>query len=802
MKKLIKNILFNYIFIILLFPFTNLNAQFTCNANPNITFTLDIGRCNILLDDSDFGTTFPTSLCPDVEHISFKLLDSKRIPIVSRRSFTPGTYTMFWDVSDACGFNIICQFTAIIKFQDGILNCSQVIPKVVASNTMCGNGNFESGTIDPNEWSERHGHNNIAHGSGVCGYSDYTMAPITTNFLGGAINLCGSHQTIVPKGSDPTVGILTVAPVPSTNNFSIRLGNAMTSFGQESIIKEFIVMPGAKDLSFWYACIFDNSGHQGDTATQPGFSVHITSQTTGLDLSNLVDLGNGSNKLVSDATDPFFHIYDPRIVYKDWSCVYVDLGDHVGEIITIEFRNRDCRGGAHFGYSYLDNVCVGCPGGLFALDKVNCLPGDICINYDLPVLNGISGQCRCLLNVLRNGSIVYKDISPFVTNGNNFCFKVDTCLLLHEDFYDYQVRVDCSVPAPLCPLIPQPVQNPIHLPVLYLGKDSSGVIPGLNNDIATCCLNCCDSAFIYKTDSCCSHLESTCEVKSINISVANGTISNLFWNCGTIPPGYLGSTNFTYTPTTACPLALDLCVNANGLNPVTITYTITFIDGSSCIKTETKNCPCANVSGVLWHDIDNDGIQETGEPALVGYTVNLIDCATGNPLMFMPTAPITGAYSFSCMPPGKYFVQFVPPPGYEPSPFNTSGPTTDSDIDHINGTYNTDIFIVNNGDTIQNLDAGLFNCCDFVIVENTSDSCCSRITSLCAVDSIKVNVQNGTISLISWNCAPRLNNYFATGLSNITLAIPNNCPLSFGVCVNPVYTNPYVPVIVTILFIL
>ncbi|MBK6824400.1 MAG: hypothetical protein IPG87_15985 [Saprospiraceae bacterium] len=56
-------------------------------------------------------------------------------------------------------------------------------------------------------------------------------------------------------------------------------------------------------------------------------------------------------------------------------------------------------------------------------------------------------------------------------------------------------------------------------------------------------LNCCDSVIIYKTDSCCSHLESTCEVKSINISVANGTISDLAWNCGTIPSGYLGGTN-------------------------------------------------------------------------------------------------------------------------------------------------------------------------------------------------------------------------------------------------------------------
>ena len=810
MKKLFKHSLFTNILTIVLFQFlfTNLHAQFTCNSNPNLSFTLENGRCNILLEDLNFGPAMPHSVCPDVEHLRFILLDSKRIPIVGRKSFTPGIYTLFWDVSDACGFNILCQFTTIVKFPDGILNCSQVVPKVVAINTMCGNGDFESGTINSAEWSEKHGNNNIAAclmfpmTCAICNYLDYGMASSTTTFLGGPLFGCGSHQTIVSKAVDPTVGILTVAPVPSINNYSVRLGNTTTIYGQEALIKEFTVMPGATSLSFWYASIFENSGHQGDRLTQPSFKTIITSQTTGMDLSNLVDLGNGINELVSDGNDPFFHIFDyigiiPNIVYKDWSCVNVDLKDHVGELITIEFRNRDCRGGGHWGYTYLDNICVGCPSGVIALDSASCLPGDICLDYTLPILNGVSGQCRFILNVYRNNLTVYSDTSGFLSTGNNYCFHIDTCELLDEDLYDYNIRVDCSVPAPPCPLTPPPIQNPIHLPVLYLGKDSTGVIPGLNNDIATCCINCCDSVIIFRTDSCCSHLESTCEVSSINISVTNGTISDLFWNCGTIPAGYLGSTNFTYTPTVACPLALDLCVNASGLNPMIITYTITFISGSTCIKTETKNCPCSQISGELWHDIDNDGIQETGEPALVGYTVNLIDLATGNIIMFTSTASPNGSYSFSCMPPGKYYVQFVPPPGYEPSPFNTSGSTTDSDIDHINGTYNTDIFIVNNGDTIQNLDAGLFNCCDFVLIEDTNDSCCSRINSLCAVDSIKVNVQNGTISLISWNCAPRLNNYAFSGLSNFTLGIPNNCPLSFGVCVDPIYTNPYAPVIIT-----
>ncbi|MBL0235051.1 MAG: T9SS type A sorting domain-containing protein [Saprospiraceae bacterium] len=309
---------------------------------------------------------------------------------------------------------------------------------------------------------------------------------------------------------------------------------------------------------------------------------------------------------------------------------------------------------------------------------------------------------------------------------------------------------------------------------------------------------CCDSILLKTgSDSCCSGITSRCEVTSVNVSITNGVISSANWNCGVLPNGYIGQSNFTFTPGLACPMDLEVCFNPINANPVVVAYMV-FAEGCVCTITDTKKCPCAMISGELWHDVNNDGIHDSGESPLYPYDVHLVDLS-GNPIMSTTTTSPSGAYSFSCMPPGQYYVQFDPPAGYEPSPGNATGssPNTDSDINLGNGTYNTDPINVSNGDTINNLDAGLFYCCDFVLIEDTNDSCCSRITSLCAVDSINVNVQNGTISLISWNCAPRLNNYYATGLSNFTLGIPSGCPLSFGVCVDPIYTNPYAPVIIT-----
>ena len=226
-------------------------------------------------------------------------------------------------------------------------------------------------------------------------------------------------------------------------------------------------------------------------------------------------------------------------------------------------------------------------------------------------------------------------------------------------------------------------------------------------------INCCDSVIIYKTDSCCSHLESTCEVKSINISVANGTISDLFWNCGTIPAGYIGSANFTYTPTTACPLALDLCVNANGLNPLIITYTITFIDGSTCIKTETKNCPCSVITGEAWYDANGDGIYQQIENGINGMLIQLVDAMTGKTVSTMETITRPGTssddgyYEFPCVKPGMYYIRFDSFAGLTNStPFQGGNAETDSDITGTYGPYTTYKITVMNGDTINNIDGG------------------------------------------------------------------------------------------------
>ncbi|MBK6698311.1 MAG: hypothetical protein IPG55_00095 [Saprospiraceae bacterium] len=91
-----------------------------------------------------------------------------------------------------------------------------------------------------------------------------------------------------------------------------------------------------------------------------------------------------------------------KVVYKDWSCVEIDLSDYVNQIVQIEFRNRDCTAGAHFGYTYLDNLCLKCPCSILTGEAWYDQNGDGIFQQ---IENGINGLNIELVDVM-TGQVV------------------------------------------------------------------------------------------------------------------------------------------------------------------------------------------------------------------------------------------------------------------------------------------------------------------------------------------------------------------------------------------------------------
>ncbi len=70
----------------------------------------------------------------------------------------------------------------------------------------------------------------------------------------------------------------------------------------------------------------------------------------------------------------------------------------------------------------------------------------------------------------------------------------------------------------------------------------------------------------------------------------------------------------------------------------------------------------ASLCGNVWHDLDNDGVRESGEPGIANVTIQLFD-VDGN-LVATTTTDSTGKYCFENLIAGEYCVKEIQPTGY------------------------------------------------------------------------------------------------------------------------------------------
>jgi hypothetical protein len=73
--------------------------------------------------------------------------------------------------------------------------------------------------------------------------------------------------------------------------------------------------------------------------------------------------------------------------------------------------------------------------------------------------------------------------------------------------------------------------------------------------------------------------------------------------------------------------------------------------------------PLGELGDRVWHDLNSDGVQDPGEPGLVGWNVTLIDADSGLPIGSMPTGD-DGKYLFPALPAGNYRVTVTPQPNW------------------------------------------------------------------------------------------------------------------------------------------
>lgn len=114
--------------------------------------------------------------------------------------------------------------------------------------------------------------------------------------------------------------------------------------------------------------------------------------------------------------------------------------------------------------------------------------------------------------------------------------------------------------------------------------------------------------------------------------------------------------------------------------------------------------PMATIGNRTWADNNQDGIQNANEPSLSGVEVRAYD--TNGVMIDTDISDTNGSYKIEYLGQNDYYLEFVPPGGYNATSPNAGSESEDSDIDNSNGLLTTATYSVDSGDELEDVDGG------------------------------------------------------------------------------------------------
>lgn len=301
----------------------------------------------------------------------------------------------------------------------------------------CVNGDFENGTAGYTFWSDAH----PQPGSGEAFFLSCATPTVmsATNVVTPRVNDMNATVTLIDRTSpnyqqyDPTlaslgVNIPTLYNTGGGGNKCIKLNNEQGMGSSDmTTVSRYFPNINQSTIDFNFSLIMDNKPAHGQPI-QPFFRIRVKDQ-----FNNIVDevciIANPDNCL-------FNVIYvsnNRRVLYTDWICARLNVGEILNQPGTIEFTVSDCQPSAHFGTVYIDNICgtVCANPRLGALNtdptNINCpdltgvTPIQVCGTYQPPAnatLNSIT------LNITQNGVVVGTMNAPTQLTSSTFCFTI------------------------------------------------------------------------------------------------------------------------------------------------------------------------------------------------------------------------------------------------------------------------------------------------------------------------------------------------------------------------------------------
>jgi len=328
-------------------------------------------------------------------------------------------------------------------------------PMPLSVQQLCVNGDFENGTAGYTFWSDAHPQ--PASGTAFFLSCATPTAPTVLNAVTPANNDLNAAVTLIDNTSpgytqyDPTLaglGVNIPTLFPSGGNKCIKLNNQQ-GFGSSDIttVSRYFPNINQETIDFNFSLIMDNKPAHGQPI-QPFFRVRVLDQ-----FNNVVD----EICIVANPDNCLFNVIyvsnNRRVLYTDWICARLNVGEILNQPGTIEFTVSDCQPSAHFGTVYIDNICgsVCAAPRLGALNtnatNINCpdtignTPIQVCGTYQAPLNATLSSMS---LDITQNGTVIGTVNAPTQLTANTFCFTVLPSMFGASPTGNFEFQIDAN----------------------------------------------------------------------------------------------------------------------------------------------------------------------------------------------------------------------------------------------------------------------------------------------------------------------------------------------------------------------
>jgi Secretion system C-terminal sorting domain len=420
---------------------------------------------------------------------------------------------------------------------------------------LCANGGFEAGNNAFTHFGSvfTSGSNNCAFVNGLAW--NPTIATDPTNNV-------ANRMQVMAAGADPIVAGLTTT---RNGNGSLRINSNVSASGAvcgpygaeiDKAATTFTVDAASSTLTFWFAVVMQNPSHTGSNGQNPFFTARIRNDNTGALIQQICfdpsqnNLQNGGNNCSSP------------ILWQPWTCATFNLTQVIGQRVTLEFIVADCGATGHYGYAYIDDICVGCNtvgnnGSLTITANDNCYTDGVNFNGTFTLPSTAGSTLQSLVVQLRQNGAVLGTVNPTIGAGV-YNGTVPANLMTNGSSYDLVAIATFNVPG------------------VGLVTTTTEIQPGINNDFVAVTTGCCDL-----TDTPGFTITTSCNngVLTVTATASEPGVTNHWWGL---------------METSACGVTTD-AVTLNGGNPV-----VPVQGGTSATFTITDLSKCYYIKHGIW----------------------------------------------------------------------------------------------------------------------------------------------------------------------------------------------------------